>query len=222
MNENLKYFAKLSGSALASFLKINILVAVSTVTVIIIEFFLLSKNIDVESSGHASAIPFLAMMFVARPIGSILWYFTCIGSPFLFFMLGNKYIISKIANKLITDKSEKLINPLMDRILMNFQKKQSEIVRNSGDFAMAQLKLVQEVRNDKSENRWLKKVLVFGLKKINLDDVDFNSENLSFPQIIKAKTIQSLQDISAPNRNLILIPIACQWIILLFIWFTNF
>ncbi|MFC6266885.1 hypothetical protein [Frigoriflavimonas asaccharolytica] len=221
-NENFKYFAKLSGSAFASFVKINILASVSTVLVFIIEFFLLSKDIDAGSSGHASASPFLVTMFLSRPIGSILWYISAIVSPILFFSLGNKYIISKIANKLITDKSEKLLNPLLDRILAKFQEKQTETVRNSGDFALAQLRIIHGLKNAKNENKWLRRVLVFGLKKIKLDDVDFSDQNQNFAEIIKVKTHLGLQDISAPDRKIILIPIACQWIILLFIWFTNF
>lgn len=72
MKENLIYFAKLSGTAISSFLKINILAVFSTVLVVIIEFYLLSKNVNAGSSAHTSAIPFLAMMFAYRPIGSIL------------------------------------------------------------------------------------------------------------------------------------------------------
>lgn len=222
MKENFKYFAKLSGIAIASFLKINILAVFSTVIVIIIEFFLLTKNIDAGHSGHASAIPFLILTFFARPFGSVLWYLTCICSPFLFFALGNKYIISKLSHKLITDKSESLINPLLERIFKKFQTKQPEILKNTGDFSLNKLKIIQEIKNDKTENKWMRKIIVFGMKKIKLDDVDFNKENQNFYDIIKEKTLQSLKDISEPSRKLIWIAIAIQWAILIFIWLTKY
>ena len=222
MKENFKYFAKLSAIAIGSFLKINILGIFSTITVVIIEFFLLTENIDAGHSGHASAIPFLTMTFFARPTGSILWYLTCICSPFIFFALGNKYIISKLSNKLITDKSESLINPILEKVFQKFETKQPEILKNTGDFTLSRLKLIQEIKNDQTENKWLRKIIVFGMKKIKLDDVDFNHENHNFYDIVKAKTIQSLKDITEPNRNLIWTTIATQWAILLFIYATKY
>lgn len=222
MKENLKYIAKLSTTAIISFLKINILATFSTIIVGIIGFFLLTKNINAGNSGHASPFPFLLMTFLAHPLGSILWYLICIGSPFLFFALGNKYILQKLANKVITDKSESLINPLLERILQKFKTKQPEVLKNAGNFSLNKLKLIQEIKNDQSENKWLRKIIVFGMKKIKLDDVDFNQENQNFFDIIKVKTIQSLKNISKPSRKLIWITIAIQWIILIFIWLTEY
>ncbi|MPT32326.1 MAG: hypothetical protein E2600_11815 [Chryseobacterium sp.] len=222
MNENLKYIAKLSASAASSFLKINILGAFSTVIVIILEFTILIKGIDAGHSAHASAIPFLLMMFFARPVGSVLWYLTCLASPYVFFLFGNQYIISKITNKVITDKSESLIIPILDRVLNKFQAKQPNVLRNTGDYSMNKLKIIQAIRNDKSENKWLRKIIVFGMKKVKMDGIDFTQENLNFYDIIKVKTIQTLKNISEPSRNMIWITIGAQWAILLFIWLTKF
>ncbi|SFC30251.1 hypothetical protein SAMN05421780_104176 [Flexibacter flexilis DSM 6793] len=222
MKENLKYIVKLSSVALFSFLKINILATFSTVVVAIMGFILLTKNIDAGHSAHTSAIPFLILTFFARPVGSILWYLVCIGSPFLFFALGNKYILQKLSHKIITEKSENLINPLLDRILEKFKAKQPNVLRTAGDFSLEKLKLIQDIKTDKAENKWLRKIIVFGLQKVQLDDVDFNQENQSFTNIIKVKTIQSLENISQPSRKLIWMLIAIQWIILVFIWLTKY
>lgn len=222
MNENLKYIAKLSASAAASFLKINILGAVSTVIVFILEFTILIKGIDAGHSAHASAIPFLLIMFFARPVGSVLWYVTCLASPFIFFLFGNQYIISKITNKVITDKADSLIIPILDRFLNKFHWKQPDVLRNTGDYSMNKMKIIQAIKNDKSENKWLRKIIVFGMKKVKLDDIDFTQENLNFYDIIKVKTIQALQNISEPSRSMLWIAIGIQWVFLLFIWLTKF
>jgi hypothetical protein len=219
MEDNFKYFAKLSATAIASFLKINILGALSTVIVVIIAFFLLTKN---TNSGDASDTPFLISTFSTRPVGSILWCLTCICSPFLFFALGNKYIISKLSHKLITDKSESLINPLLERIFQKIQTKQPEILKNTGDFSLHKLKIIQDIKNDTTENKWVRKIIISGMEKIKLADVDFNKDNQSFSDIIKEKIIQKLKDISEPSRKSILIAIAIQWAILMFIWLTKY
>lgn len=222
MIENIKYIAKLSTIAIFTYLKINILAVFSTVMVVIIEFFLLTKDIDAGHSGHVSAIPFLVMTFLSRPIGSILWYLTCFCSPILFFSLGNKYILSKLAHNVISDKSESLIHPLLERILNKFQAKQPKILKNAGDFSVNKLKIIQDIQNDKSENKWLRKIIVFGMKKISLDDVDFSKENQNFFDIIREKTVQSLKDLSEPSRKMIWMTVAAQWGILVFIWLTKF
>ena len=222
MNENFKYIAKLSVVAISSFIKINVLSIISTLTVVVIEFIILIKNIDSGQSGHVSAIPFLVVTFTARPIGFILCCLTLICSPFLFFALGNKYILTKLTNKLITDKSENLVYPILDKIMAKFQTKQPKILKNAADFSLNKLKLIHEIRNDTSENKWLRRVIIFGMKKIELNDIDFSNDGISFYEIIKIKTIQSLQNISEPSRKPIWIVIAIQWTLLLFIWKTKY
>ena len=222
MNENLKYSLKLSSIAIGSFLKINILAVLSTVIVVSIEFYLLSRNINAGNSAHAGPIPFLIMMFLARPVGSILWYLTCICSPFLFFAFGNKYIISKLAHKLINDKSESVINPILDKVLQKFKTKQPEVLKSAGDYSLNKLKLINDIKNDTSENKWLRRVITFGMEKIKIDDSDLNDENLNFFDIIKSKTIQSLKDISEPSRKPFWILLGIQWLFLLFIWLTKY
>ncbi|WP_326983294.1 hypothetical protein VUJ46_01730 [Chryseobacterium sp. MYb264] len=221
MKENFKYIATLSAVAISSFLKINLLGAFSTVFLVVVEFILLTRNIDAGHSGHAGAAPFLVMVFLARPVGSILWLITCFASPFLFFTLGNQYIISKLANRLILDKSESIISPVLDKILSVIQKKQPQVMRNTGDFTLNKLKVINAIRNDKSENKWLKKIIIFGMQKIKMDDIDFNQENLNFYEIIKIKTIQSLNELSEPSRNLIWLTLGIQWLIFLFIWLVK-
>lgn len=117
MTEHLKYFAKLSSISIFSFLKINFLGSFTTIIIAIIGFIDLTKDINVGSSGHFSAIPFVIMTFANRPIGSILWFLVCVLSPFLFFAIGNKYILNKIANKIVNEKFETLIYPLLDKVL---------------------------------------------------------------------------------------------------------
>lgn len=222
MNENLKYIAKLTTIAISSFLKITILNVFSTILVVVIGFILLTKDVDAGSSGHVSALPFLILTFFTRPIGSVLFYLICISSPILLFTLKNKYILSKLANKVIADKSESFIIPFLDKILLKYQSHQPVVLKNTGDYSLNKLKIIQEIKNDKSENKWIRKIIIFGMKKISLDDVDFSHENQNFYDIIKSKTLQSLQNSTAPSRKPIWIIIGMQWLIVLFLWKTNY
>ncbi|WP_136668069.1 hypothetical protein [Flavobacterium sp. H122] len=222
MTENIKYFSKLSLSGIISFLKINILTTASTVTIGIIGFIILTKNINAGNSGHVSAIPFLVMTFGARPIGSILWYIVILGSPFLFFALGNKYVLTKLANRIIVDKSDTLLNPVLDKLFNKFKANQSNTIKSAADYSMNKLKLIENIKKDKTENKWLKRIIVFGMKKVKMDDVDFNKEGQNFHDILKLKTIETLKDISEPDKTIIWITLGVQWGVLLFIWLTKF
>lgn len=221
MKENLKYLIKLSSAGLYSFLKIALLGTLSTIAAATIEFIILSDSISSANSPYASAVP-VFIIFLARPAGATLWYLTCLASPFLIFIAANKYVLKKLAGRLVRDKSESFIYPILDKSLLKFKASQPELIRNAADASLARLKIIKSIKDDSGENKWLRKIIIYGIKKAKLEDVDFSRENLSYYDIIKTKTIESLKNVSAPSRSLIWIILGIQWIILLFIWLTNY
>lgn len=218
IKDSIKYFAKLSSLAAFSWIKINLLGAISTAIVIIIALIFLGNDIDAGHSGHVSAIPFLVMVFLNKPLSSILFVLILV-SPILIFMLGNKYIISKLINRVIKDKSEAYIQPFIDKSVTKFQEKQPNVIRKGADASVVKLKLINQVRGE-SENKWLKRIIAFGLKKIKLNDVDFSDENVSFPTIVKSKVLIALHGITEPSRKSIFIVLGLQWLFLLVIIFA--
>jgi hypothetical protein len=222
MNENIKYAAKLSGIAFLSFFKINILGIFSTLLVIVIEFFLITKSVNAGVTGHTSAIPFMVLTFINRPVGSLIWYLTCFLSPIIIFSLGNKYILSKISNKLTKDKSETVLVPLLDKAIATFKNKQPEVLRNAGDYALSKARVLNEIQEDKTGNKWLRKSLIFAMRKINFEGENFTTENLSFSDVLKSKTLEQLNSVTKPSRKFILIFLGLQWLLLLFIWLTKY
>jgi len=222
MNERLKYIAKLSFSALLSFLKIYALATLSTVLVAFFGFILIAKNIDVGTSARVSIIPFLIIVFTTKTISAILWCLVFFGSPFLFFALANKYVLLKVSHKVIEDNSDDVIIPMLEKTLQGFREKQPVVLRNLEEYSLHKMKLIQEIRENPEENKWLKKVLIFALKKVRLDDIDFSDERLDFFEIMKIKTIQFLQSISKPKRTMIWVPLIIQWVILVIIAAANY
>jgi hypothetical protein len=214
--DNLKYFSKLSATAAISFLKINLLGAFSTVLSAIIGIYLSSKGIDAGHSAHVSAAPWLVMVFAARPIGTVLMGLVLVASPFLFFMLGNKYTILKIAHRLLNDKAGKLIYPLLDKVFEQVKQKQPDLLRKGASYSMLKLKMLHEVKNGDG-NKWVKRLVAMGISKIQLDEVDFNREDLSFADIIKDKIIDALQNLAQPSTKLVWLWIAVQWLVVILI-----
>lgn len=222
MIENLKYFSKLSLSGIVSLIKINTLGSISTIAVTIIGIINLSKDINVGSSGHVSAIPFITSTFASRPVGFILLCLSLFAFPVLIYMFANKYVLKKLANKIIIDKSETILNPMLDKLFNKFKANQPGSVKNAADYSINKLKLIENIKNDKTENKWLKRIIVFGLKKVKMDDVDFNKEDQNFYDILKIKTLETLHEISEPSKNIIWLTLGTQWLILGFICLTKF
>lgn len=222
MIENLKYFSKLSLSGVVSFIKINTLGSISTIAVAIIGIINLSKDINAGSSAHVSAFQFLTLTFSTRPVGFTLLCLIIFGIPVALYILGNKYVISKLTNKVIVDKSDVLIDPALDKLFNKFKEKQSDSIKNIGDYSLTKLKLIDSIKKDQTENKWLRKIIVYGMQKVKIDEMDFNKEGISFYEIFKDKTIEILKDVSEPNKNMIWLTLAVQWLVLTFIWLTKF
>jgi hypothetical protein len=218
MNDNLKYITKLFSTATFSFIKINI---IGQILIALISVLSLSAIIYQSSSGpglgHVNGIAVVLVLFALRPIGFSLVVLGIFALPFLLFSLGNKYIISKTINKLISDKGEVLLYPIIDKVLSKIKTNQPDLLKKGTDSTKLKLKVLQEIKDSK-ENKWLKKIIIYGFKKVSLDDVDFSDEKVSFSDIIKEKTITVLKNVSQPSRNFFWIILGIQITILILIF----
>ncbi|MFB9107385.1 hypothetical protein [Flavobacterium gyeonganense] len=212
MIDNLKYTTKLFSSAAFSFLKINIIgqLLICALSVATLLIFLFQSADGPGAPGGLTIIPITMTLFFERPIGFTLTTLSIFVLPFILFSFGNKYIISKTTNKLLSDKGEKLLFPIIEKVLGKIKTNQPGLLKKGADNTKLKLRLIQEIKDSKESNKWLKKIIIYGFKKINLDDVDFTNENISFVDIIKEKTISGLKDVSNPSRNFFWIIIGIQ------------
>lgn len=219
MTDNLKYATKFFSSAAFSFVKINIIgqlliFALSLATLLI---FLFQSANGQGAPGGLAIIPITIMLFFERPIGFTLIALFLFIIPFVLFSFGNKYIISKTIHKLLSDKGETILFPIIDKVLGKIKSNQPELLKNGSDNTKLKLKLIQEISDSKDNNKWLKKIIIYGFKKVNLDDVDFTDEKISFTDIIKNKTISGLKDVSEPNRKFFWIILGIQILLLILV-----
>jgi translation elongation factor EF-1beta len=201
IGEDFKYFAKLFGKATLIFLKINLIGQISIAILCITTLIIIIRQTfgNGGGPGHASGEAAIIVLFMERPIAFGLTLVSIFASPFLLFSMGNKYVMFKTINSLITDKGEKLLFPIIDKILLKVKQHQPELFKQGVDKTKLQLKILQEIRDSK-QNKWLKKIIAFGFKKVDLNEIDFKDENVSFSEIIKTKIIDQLKNISEPSR----------------------
>ncbi|MFY1045856.1 hypothetical protein [Chryseobacterium sp. GP-SGM7] len=216
VTDEFKYVAKLLSRATLSFLKVNIIGQISIVILCVITIILIIAQTFNNGGGpvHTNGQAAVFVLFLARPISFGLTILTIFGAPFLLFTLGNKYVMTRTINRLITDKGEQILFPIIDRILNKVKANQPQLMQSGVDKTKLQLKVLQEIRDSK-ENKWFKKIIAYGFKKIELNEIDFKDENVSFTEIIKNKIIDKLKDISEPGRLFFYLILGWQTLILL-------
>jgi hypothetical protein len=215
MKENLQYTAKLAGSAALSFLKINVpgqlLIGIFSAAILVTLLFQ-----SVDGGAHSGAEAGIVLIFVARPFASILALLAFFLSPILLFYLGNKYIITKLINKVISDKGENILFPLLDKVLNKLQEKQPALFAKGSDKALLKLKMVQEIKQS-TENKWFKRIILFALNKVHLSELDLADENMNFNDVVKNSTLTVLKSITEPSRSFFWIICGAQVLVFLLI-----
>lgn len=216
INDEFKYVAKLLSRATFSFLKINLIGQISIAILCITTIILIIAQTFNNGGGpvHTNGQAAVLVLFLARPISFGLTILTAFGAPFLLFTLGNKYVMVRTISRLIADKGEQILFPMIDRILNKVKANQPQLFQKGTDKAKLQLKILQEIRDSK-ENKWFKKIIIYGFKKVELDEIDFKDENVSLSIILKIKIIDKLKDISEPSRLFFFLILGWQTLILL-------
>jgi len=215
ITDEFKYVAKLLSRATLSFLKINLIGQISIAVLCIITMVVIVSQTFNNGGGpvHTNGEAAIVVLFLARPISFGLTVLSILGAPFLLFTLGNKYVMFRTINRLISDKGEQLLFPIIDRILNKIKANQPQLMQSGVDKTKLQLKVLQEIRDSK-ENKWFKKIIAYGFKKVELDEIDFKDENVSFTEIVKNKIIDKLKDISEPSRLFFYLILGWQALIL--------
>lgn len=215
ITDEFKYVAKLLSRATLSFLKINLIGQVSIAVLCIVTMVVIVSQTFNNGGGpvHTNGEAAIVVLFLARPISFGLTVLSILGAPFLLFTLGNKYVMFRTINRLISDKGEQLLFPIIDRILNKIKANQPQLMQSGVDKTKLQLKVLQEIRDSK-ENKWFKKIIAYGFKKVELDEIDFKDENVSFTEIVKNKIIDKLKDISEPSRLFFYLILGWQALIL--------
>lgn len=197
----LKYVTKLLSRTTLSFLKINLIGQLTLAVLCIITIGIIVYQCFGNGGGpvHTNGQATIVTLLLLRPFSFGLTLLTMIVAPFLIFTLGNKYIMLRVINRLISEKGEDILFPILDNIFSKIKLSQPKLIENGIEESKLQLKFLQEIKNSK-ENKWLKKIVIYGLKKVDLNEIDFNDESISYSEIIKSKIIEKLKDISKPSR----------------------
>lgn len=220
IKSNLSYFAKLSGVFAGTFIKSNLLGALSTIIVFIVGLIKLGKEVNVGTSARAGEFPFIVAAFISRPVGATLLLLLLVLSPFIIYALSSRYAFAKVTNKLLKDKGLNYLDALLDRLLGQFKNIQPRALQNGVNWSLEKLKILDSLKHS-SENFVTKKLVGFALKKVSLDEVDLQDESFNLPDLVKTRVLNIIEEMAMPSLQLLWLLIGVQWLVLLLIWVTR-
>lgn len=220
MIDKLKYTARISGMAAATFAKLYVLIFVTTgITLIASILHLAFGNDSNPTAGHTDGKTGLLGLFIAFPV-QILCIALIIVCTFILLAGVYKYVVKKVINRIINDNCESTIVPLLEKAFDKLRTKQPQALKNGTDAAYGKLQLINNIK-ESSENKWVKRALAYGIKKIKLDDVNLNAEGMDTYEIIRQKTVTALRNVAKPDKKLIWLLIALQFILMLVVVFIT-
>ena len=205
MKGHLKTIAKISGKSIWAWTKIILLAGFFFFVTLAIGLFLVADN-PAESGpgGHGGGpLAFLVLFIVlwhyliTDPFPTILLIFSFLSIP-LFFFLANKYAVTTFLSNLYQNKLADVMENKLQLLLQKVFNKFPALFEKS-DWKTVNLKLIQESKEDPSISRVYRKSIAFGLKKINMDDVNLSDPDLSLSHLITQKLKDAVNDTLEPT-----------------------
>ncbi|WET49045.1 hypothetical protein PYS58_21175 [Chryseobacterium indologenes] len=219
ITDHFKYLSKLSAVFIFSLFKIYAIGILSTVITFSLGIYIMAESLG-SSLGHSGALAFLMVTVMAKPLSAGLFYLLMIAAPFCIGIFSTKYGMSRIISKLVQDHSKTILVPFIDKVVGKIKNNEPVVVRNSTDYALAKVRLVNEFKNS-SENKILKRVLGYALNKVRFDELNLADENVDFYDIIKTTLIEKLHELAEPSAMIFYIYIGLQWLSLILLYFLD-
>jgi len=211
MNEHFKFYAKLSGLSALRWVAVFIPGLLLTLIFSLITGF---QNADIMGSGgggHAGiavVYVWIAALFMENPCAFVI----LIGSPFFltfYFIIANKAAIQTLVYGIWTNKASHHVEPRVKSIVDHYASKsdQTQQVLNK---AKLRAGLLDASRKDPNTSGVQKRVITYAFKKIQLNDLELNNDDLTMGDVISVRVSGYISESSKPGFLLFWILLALQ------------
>lgn len=133
----------------------------------------------------------------------------------IYFIIANKTSLSFIISRLFDEKLSSILGEKVYYLLASISEKQPNWVQSIKNGAALKEKLLDSSQQDSSLNKIQRKAIAYGLKKINLDDINFQQENLNLPQEVSDRLMFKLSEIAKHSYGLFWIVAGVQALLML-------
>lgn len=223
MRDNVKYGLKLSSFGAFSFIKFAVFGVFSAVLSLIIGIVLLSSSSGTNSAGQMYASSF-STFIKDSPYLSVLLLITLLSIYFVF-SFSTQYAFRKVARRILDDKAESFLEPIMDKAMDKTmgridETERQNMVQRGMDYSVLKLQTINNVKQE-TNNKWLRYLLVLGFSKLRLDDIPFDDPKFNARSEIKTRVIQGIKDFATPDKQFFWMIIGYHWIVIVVIAFMR-
>ena len=197
MKENIKLTAKITGKTA---LKWVFIFATGNLITLITFLIALYRNMEVAGGGHGSIIA-LGIGLVTTNFFAFLLVF---GAPvfiILYFIIANKISIQNAIYLLWEGRLGDYISSKVGNLTKTLTHKEGW-KKELSDKAVLKAQLFQSAKDDVDTSKLQRKVILFGLKKIKLDDVNFQNKNVDLSHVITEKFNNFISETVKPSLKL--------------------
>lgn len=217
MENQIVELKKLSLSALSSFVKIYCIGLGSLIVSFVVGLVILLHSTGGQGA-HTGGESAIIVMFTSNPIQCIL-LLIILSSLFFIVSFATSYVVQKTVYRIVQEKSENTLIPILDKIIQQCQENQASELKSLSDFALAKKKVIQNLQS-KPENKWIKKIILYYLKKVQINESHLTLSDKDLFDLIRQKAVDSLNSISAPSKTIFWLIVTLHWTIVLFIYLT--
>ena len=217
MSDNIKTAARIAGLVLLKWL---LVVAAGCAISLICAAIVLFKSRGMSGGGHGSAWGYMLTLFSIDTAGFMLLF----GAPLfmvLYIIVANKTAILSMVHEVLRGKAGGIISGKVGELVEGLAHGGTGMVRAT-DAAMMRVRLLQANMNNPGTSKPQRRVIRYGLKKMRLDDIDFQRKDLDLGTLVVGKMDQVLQETSKPSLKLFWLLVLVQTGLLLWsILFTH-
>lgn len=200
---NFKFYSKTALAAVFRWLMLSGAGVVLSVTGIIVGLALLGNNVGSGYSGAKSGSGLGAIVSVFVLFRDEFWtamlIFASIALVAVYFMVASKFTIGFILHRLLEHKLLPVIGTKVAATLRGFSAKQSKGLPSFANAEELKKKLAHLVSQDSDTNKIQRKVIHYGLKKIDLHDIDFTQKDLNVSDEVSNRLMRRLAEAANPG-----------------------
>ena len=178
--DNVKFFTKTAAGALSRWVLVFFGGLLATGLIVFI------------FSSKANAASYNTIYIVVSSLVFLIFYF----------IIANKTSLSFIISRLFDEKLSSVIGEKVCGLIQSFSEKQPNWMQSIKNGAALKDKLLDSSQQDSSLNKIQRKVIAYGLKKINLDDVNFQQENINLAQEVSDRLMLKLSETAKHSYGL--------------------
>jgi len=192
---NFKFYSKIALGTFLRWMMLSGAGVVFSVIGLIVGLALLKNH---NGATHLGAIFSVFVLFADEPWTGIL-IVASIAFIAIYITIASKFSINYVLHCLLENKLLPAIGTKVASTLRGFSEKKGKGLQSFSNAEELKKKLANLIKQENDTNKIQRKAIQYGLKKIDLHDVDFAQENLNLPDVVSDRLMRRLAKAAKPS-----------------------